>query len=272
MKNIILVCLLITTVKVQSQFAPDIDSEGTTAIYKDSSAFVNWATSCEVTRGYLKIDEPELGTVSTGQPELGIGKAGENGVVSLGDGGEAILQFDVPIINGEGFDFAVFENSFSNTFLELAFVEVSSDGVNYYRFPATSNTQTDTQIGTFDLLDPTKLNNLAGKYRALYGTPFDLEELKDEIGLDVGKITHVKVIDVVGTLDDDYATYDKNNNKINDPWSTNFGSGGFDLDAVGVINQDPTNAIEILNELVIRIFPNPTSDYLMINTTENNPR
>jgi hypothetical protein len=42
---------------------------------------------------------------------------------------------------------------------------------------------------------------------------------------------------VVGSLDDRYATYDVLGNKINDPFPTPFASGGFDLDAVGVINQ-----------------------------------
>ena len=36
----------------------------------------------------------------------------------VGDGGSAILTFDTPIANGPGFDFAVFENGFSDTFLE----------------------------------------------------------------------------------------------------------------------------------------------------------
>jgi len=59
-----------------------------------------------------------------------------------------------------GFDFAVFENSFNDSFLELAFVEVSSDGINFVRFPATSNTQTDVQITGFGTIDPTYINNL----------------------------------------------------------------------------------------------------------------
>ena len=35
-------------------------------------------------------------------------KAGENGVVSLGDGGSAILTFSKPIKNETGWDFAIF--------------------------------------------------------------------------------------------------------------------------------------------------------------------
>ena len=88
-------------------------------------------------------------------------------------------------------------------------MEVSSDGVNYFRFPATSYTDTTVQTGSFGSTDATKINNLAGKYRALYGTPFDLEELKNENGLDVNNITHIKIIDVVGSIQNQYASRDQ---------------------------------------------------------------
>lgn len=263
-KNILLLIFTAGALCASAQFAPGVGEEGTTAIYKDSSAFINWATSCTVNRGYLKIDEPELGQASAGEPNFAIGKSGEYGIVSLGDGGEAILEFESPITNGDGWDFAVFENSFNHTFLELAFVEVSSDGINFYRFPATSNTQTETQVGSFDSTDPTKINNLAGKYKGQYGTPFDLEELKDIIGLDVNKITYVKIIDVVGIIDEEFSSYDSNNNIVNDPWPTNFASGGFDLDAVGVIHQAPTSTNSIEEDLALNIYPNPASDYISL--------
>ena len=73
--------------------------------------------------------------VDFGEPEDATGMAGDGRVVSLGDGGVAILTFDTPLSDGPGPDFAVFENAFLETFLELAFVEVSSDDVNYFRFP-----------------------------------------------------------------------------------------------------------------------------------------
>ena len=57
-------------------------------------------------------------------------------VVSLGDGGSITLTFAHPLSDGTGPDLAVFENAFNDTFLELAFVEVSSDGANFVRFPA----------------------------------------------------------------------------------------------------------------------------------------
>ena len=82
-----------------------------------------------------------------------------SGVVSLGDGGYGILTFDEPIDNGLGWDFAVFENSFSDDFLELAFVEVSSDGINFFRFPATSLTQDIVQVGGFGNIDANELDH-----------------------------------------------------------------------------------------------------------------
>ena len=107
---------------------------------------------------------------------MAIGTPG-NGIVSLGDGGYAVLSFERPIKNGPGWDFAIFENSFSDTFLELGLVEVSSDGLNYFQFESTSLTQDTLQIDAFGSINPEMINNLAGKYRATFGTPFDLEEL-----------------------------------------------------------------------------------------------
>ena len=250
----------------KAQFPGPVGSIGTTAIYKDSSVFINWATTCVVTRGYQDIAVPSGGYANVGNDTNGTKKASVNPVVSLGDGGWAILTFQSPITNGVGFDFAIFENSFNDVFLELAFVEVSSDGINYFRFPATSNTQTLTQIGPFDNTgDATKLNNLAGKYRANYGTPFDLQELSTQVGLNINAITHVKIIDVVGNINAPYATYDKNSNPINDPYPTAFGSGGFDLDALGIINQLAVGVNE--NQQLkssINIYPNPANDFVFV--------
>jgi hypothetical protein len=244
----------------QGPFHPPADSVGTSAIHKDSSVFVGWAVSCEVERGYQDIQQPQLGLASTGEPQFAIGKAGVNSTVSLGDGGVATLSFSPPIINGEGWDFAVFENSFSQTFLELAFVEVSSDGINFYRFEATSLTPVDLQMGSFGGLEATHLNNLAGKYRANYGTPFDLEELKDVSGLNVNAISHVRIIDVIGIVNPEFASYDAQGNIVNDPYPTPFPSGGFDLDAIGVIHQQPVGIEE--NDIEISVFPNPTTGLL----------
>ena len=269
MTKLFTLLLFITTV-AKAQFPGPPGFTGTTALYKDSSAFINWATTCVVTRGYQDIASPSGGYASVGNDTNGTKKANVNPVVSLGDGGIAILTFQLPITNGPGFDFAVFENAFNDAFLELAFVEVSSDGINYFRFLATSNTQTLTQIGPFDnTCDGTKLNNLAGKYRASYGTPFDLQELASQIGLNINAITHVKIIDVVGDINMPYATYDKNNNPINDPYPTAFASGGFDLDAVGVINQLTVGIKENQPlENSITIYPNPVTDVMFVYSSD----
>ena len=129
------------------------------AIYKDSSIFVSWATGCTVDRGFQNISDSFLGLASTGDSSLAIGKADGSGVVSLGDAGTAILSFQSPITNGVGYDFAVFENGFSFGvdslfFLELAFVEVSSDGQHYFRFPSTSLTDTIIQIDNASGINP----------------------------------------------------------------------------------------------------------------------
>lgn len=250
------------------QFHGPVGSFNTTAMHKDSSAFKAWASTCIVSRGWQDVSNTAIGYADVGTDENGTGKAGENPVVSFGDGGSAILTFPNLIVNGPGPDFAVFENSFSNAFLELAFVEVSSDGVNFFRFPAISNTPFTTQIGPYDELgDATKINNLAGKYRVFYGTPFDLEELNNTNGLNVQAISHVKIIDVVGSILSPYASFDSNNNPINDPFPTGFNNGGFDLDAVGVINMQPTEIKENVFENKIHIYPNPCTDQLLITNT-----
>ena len=193
---------------------------------------MNWATTCFLSRGLQDISNSILGLASSGDSSMALGKAQNNGAVSLGDGGFAICTFPFLIADGPGYDFAVFENSFDDSFLELAFVEVSSDGINFYRFSSHSKTDTINQTSTFGLTDATKLNNLAGKYRGGFGTPFDLSELYKKQGLNIQAITHIKIKDVVGSLQKPYATFDSFNNKINDPWPTPFPSSGFDLDAI----------------------------------------
>ncbi|MCW3127087.1 MAG: hypothetical protein JWO03_2745 [Bacteroidetes bacterium] len=267
------ICLL---VQAQAQFAPVVGFPGTTAIHYDSSAFVAWATGCSLQRGYRDIAVPDSGYASVGDSSAAIGMATSNGIVSLGDGGSATLTFASPIVNGAGFDFAVFENGFNlggagMAFLELAFVEVSSDGVRFVRFPAVDNVQDSTQLWNGAGMDGSKLNNLAGKYVSGYGTPFDLDELRDSIGLDLNNITHVRVVDVIGTLTDRYASHDSRGGKINDPYPTNFGSSGFDLDGVGVIHQYGVNGIADTHDEFVNIFPNPASGFINVQNITDGP-
>ncbi len=264
MKRILLIASLgLTTISNAQSYAPPAGQQGSTAIAASSSQFVAWATAATVVRGPQNITNPNGPLANIGSAELATGAADGSGIVSLGDGGNAILTFAQPIANGAGFDFAVFENSFSDTFLELAFVEVSSDGVNFFRFPAHSETQTTTQVDGFGNIDCRYINNLAGKYRANFGTPFDLSDIPDNPLLNKDRITHVKVIDVVGTIDPQYATRDSFGNIVNDPYPTPFGSGGFDLDAVGVINQATLVAKDFTSEF-FSVYPNPTSGIVNI--------
>ncbi|HSW68310.1 MAG TPA: hypothetical protein VLH16_07000, partial [Bacteroidales bacterium] len=245
---LIVVFLHMANGRVAAQFPPAAGQPGSTAINFNSPDFIGWATGCQVVRGLIKINDPSVfyqGTnrplsnkATFGSPDMAIGQAHASSthVVSLGDGGSALLTFDSPISNGPGFDFAVFENSFSDFYLELAFVEVSSDGINFARFPSVSLTQTQNQVGGFGTLDPTKIHNLAGKYRQGYGVPFDLSDLEGSHNVDLNNVRYVRITDVVGIIEEPYCSYDSQGNRINDPWPTPFHTGGFDLDAVGIIN------------------------------------
>ena len=254
--------------KASAQFAPQAGLPGSTAIPASSEEFIGWATHCTIQRGYMDIANPSLGYASAGDSSLATGPA-DNSIVSLGDSGTAVLTFAAPIYNGPGADFAVFENGFINTanpaqaFLELGFVEVSSDGVNYFRFPATSLTQTNTQIGNGDYIDASGLNNLAGKYIGMYGTPFDLQELSGIAGLDINSITHVRIVDVVGSISG-HSSHDSAGRVINDPYPTPFASCGFDLDAVGAIHQVATAANNLADNITVNVYPNPADDKIMV--------
>ncbi len=258
-----LIGLCFTGLMTHAQFAPPVGQPGTTAMHKDSSAFVNWANAGNLVRGYQDISAHGSGFTNVGDSASAFGHAGTTGVVSLGDGGYCTLQFNTLITDGNGPDLAVFENGFDDNFLELAFVEVSSDGINFFRFPATSNTDTTTQTGSFGFTDATKINNLAGKYRGGYGTPFDLADIPNNALLNKQAVTHVRVMDVVGCMQNAYCTRDAGGRKVNDPWPTAFGSGGFDLDAVGVIHQQ-TVGVEELDVVQVSVFPNPASSILNV--------
>lgn len=241
-----------------AQYPGPAGQAGTTAIFKDSTIIQSWASGIEIYRGWVNIADTSVyygGTnkASFGYPAIALGEATESSydAVSLGDGGITILTFDHVIVNGDGPDFAIFENSIDDTFLELAFVEVSSDGERFVRFPAVSITQTETQVGGFGTVDATKIHNFAGKYRQGYGTPFDLEDLADSTDIDLNNIRFIKLIDVVGNIDDLFATYDSQGHKVNDPWPTPFNTCGFDLDAVGIINYGEEFTISGFDDLVL---------------------
>ena len=265
-KRISILLMALVPTMLWAQFAPEAGVAGTTALHCDSAAFVAWATGCVIERGPQQIDDPSLGLVSYGADADAIGKA-DNMVVSLGDGGTAVLTFDSPICNQQGPDFAVFENPFHNVphcFLELAFVEVSSDGENYFRFPAVTKVPSDEQMGSFGVMDATMIHNFAGKYEVMYGTPFDLDEMPDNVLLNKNKITHIRLVDVIGTINPEYATYDSEGHIVNDPFPTPFYSSGFDLDAIGVIHDLAHFDVSENEMMSMAMYPNPVKDMLTV--------
>ena len=245
-------------------FAPAAGEPNSTAVSAADNSIESWATGYE---NYLP--GPDV-AAEFQTPERSIGVAGNSDgtgtgvtfdIVSLGDGGSITLKFNPPIKNGPGFDFAVFENSFSDTFLELAKVEVSTNGTDFVPFPAFS--LVPGPVGGFGSVDPTDIEQIAGKYRGGFGTPFDLEQLTGSSELNLNRIRFVRLNDIVGdgagvdgsdvndltvasleqwlgaTLPPSLATLvNQAPAVIYDPFPTS-GSVGFDLDAIAVLNAGP---------------------------------
>ena len=268
--------LLFTSSAFAQSYAPPAGQVGTTAIHKDSSVFVAWATGIEVKRGYVEKSDTtkqhEGSNYATfGDPSIALGKpsGSTTDAVSLGDGGWAILSFDGVIQNGTGWNFAIFENAVTDDFLELGFVEVSSDGEHFFRFPAHTEVQFITQINGFGAIDCRYINNFAEKYKNGYGTPFDLDELPDTNLLDKNAVRYVKIIDVVGSINPLYATYDAFGNIVNDPFPSPFYSSGFDLTGVGIIHfgVDTALAVKELTSVELNVFPTVLYDHLTIQSS-----
>ena len=212
------------------------------AIPYDDLSIQAWATGCE---DYYRSD----GQTGYSDVNQAIGAAGTSvyDIVSLGDldetaianndpEGYITLSFDVTIANGPGFDIAVFENGFGNDYCELAFVEVSSDGIEFARFDNTWFGAATAPVGGYAYIDATYIYGLAGKHMVGYGTPFDLEHLvshpKVTGGLvDLNDIHYVRLVDIPGSGD----WTDDSGNPIYDSWVT-FGSGGADIDGIAVLN------------------------------------
>lgn len=190
---------------------------------------------------------PGLGDASFGSPTHVLGPSGS--AFSLGDGGWIELGFPVAIEDGPGVDFVVFENAFAfggMVFSELAFVEVSSNGVDFARLPALS--RVGRALGAFDGIASDEVYNLAGNH--VGGTGFDLRDLVtagDPLVLagrvDLSAVTVVRVVDVIGDFAN-AATVDHLGRPVSDPYPTAFASGGFDLTGVAVMNPPGPVAIE----------------------------
>lgn len=200
--------------------------------------FVEWANVIDASRtlfgprGSTTID-------SSG----GINSLGDLDAADIAAGispGFLTVTFPSGIRNGPGADFAVFENGFvfpgePNLNAELAYVDVSTNGTDFARFPSLSlNTTFAGTFGqSFGGFDATHIYNLAGKHAAGFGTPFDLDELASDplvLGgaVDLNNIQFVRLFDIPGNGD----FLDSQGNPILDAWLTT-GTGGFDF-ALGV--------------------------------------
>jgi hypothetical protein len=218
-------CFALDTI-VLGRYAPAAGEADSTAVHMDDAGVIGWADGWE---NYV------VGSNCDAQwqtPEKALGKANGTSydIVCLGRGGSITLTFDCGIGDGPGYDFAVFENSITDTFLELAYVEVSSDGVNFFRF--LNDSLTEGPVGGYGSVNAVDIGGFAGKYKQGYGTPFDLALLTNTSGLlDIDNVKWVRIVDIVG--DGSYS--DTSGDIIYDPYPT-WGSAGFDLDAIGVLN------------------------------------
>lgn len=220
------------TYRVQEEYAPAAGEPGSTAVAQDDPRIVGWAS------GWVDPVSYGSGVDDVWKaPERAVGGAqgATADVVSLGEGGAIVLTFDPPIGNGPGADFAVFENAFIDTFLELAYVEVSSNGADFLRFDCAY--LGDGAVGGFSGHQAQQIGSLAGSYRQGFGTPFDLDVFLQKpavmTGLvDLSRIRYVRIVDIVG----DGTAQDSFGSPIFDPYPT-VGSAGFDLDGVAVMNQ-----------------------------------
>ena len=201
--------------------------------------------------------------------------------------GEIIIEFSDPdniISDRAGYDFAVFENGFviidtdpsmgsvaGEMFGELAYVEVATDPNFFARFPSVSLTPGRT--GVQGSVEVSNVYNLAGKHsngvNNCTGTPFDLSDLSDDPlvlsgDVDLNNIKFIRLVDIpgggyyfdeansAGYPDPDtapeYNVYGSDH-PIYDAWHT-VGSGGFDLEALGVLNEQEFSADINLDGLV----------------------
>ena len=150
-------CALEPTLGLAISFAGGIGDETNAAIANNGKIWTNgglsaepvyefagWATGCASYNpaGGISGSGTDYGADAFTDPSKAFGRAtggDTSDVVVLGEDkdnpGSIVMTFDAPIRNGDGYDFVVFENSLDNTFLELAFVEVSTDGEHFVRFP-----------------------------------------------------------------------------------------------------------------------------------------
>ena len=195
------------------------------------SSAIGWASKVISYEAGLNVD---AGWQHTEQA-LGVAEGNSFNILSLGEGGSVTLSFEPPISNGNGNDFAVFENGFIDTYLEIGRVSVSSDGINFVPFDVSY--LGETPVSAFGAHSGRDILGFAGRYQQGLGTGFDLQQLAHlravrDGQLDLSSIVYVRIDDVIG----DGRTIDRLGNKIYDPYPGSA-SAGFDLDAIAVLNQ-----------------------------------
>lgn len=158
-----------------------------------------------------------LPDVVLGPPFGGGDAAGSLDVVSLGRSGEIVLAFDdFGLVDGPGPDLLVFENPFRG-FVETAFVAVSEDGETWHEWPcdpADAENGYPGCAGVRPVLSHPR-NGISATDPALAGgDAFDLADLP------LARARFVRLRD----------------SGRNEYLGT---SGGFDLDAVAVVNSEP---------------------------------
>ena len=160
-------------------YSPAGGMAGSTAISATDPSIVEWATGATIDRGLVEIDNPSLGYATYGGTN-GSGSSQNNAPIGQPPQPQSTLLCRGPG-PGRNRHAHLRPADYQRSGLRLrrlrqrlfrrapwngckpAFVEVSSDGVNFFRFPSVSLTPTTTQVGSGGELDPTNLYDLAGK-------------------------------------------------------------------------------------------------------------
>ena len=176
-----------------------VDNFGTyTGVGRDDERIVAWAIDWLAPVAFgTDVDEHW----QTPERAMGPATGRSTDIVSLGAGGYIEVFFEGQVFNDDGDDFAIFENSLLSTFLELATVKVSSDGEHYAKFRVIY--LGTAPVDPFGAHDPSLMHGFAGRHVAGVGTPFNLDELKDDPVVqaslvDLGAISSIRITDVIG--------------------------------------------------------------------------
>jgi len=137
-------------------------------------------------------------------------------VLSLGNRGEIVLELTLGVVDGPGVDLLVFENPFGG-FEETGVVAVSEDGQTWHEFPCDATNSTGGYPGCAGVkpVSSSPDNGISATDPAVAGGDgFDLATLG------VARARFVRIRDSGAN-------------------SYGFTSGGFDLDAIAVVNGSP---------------------------------